>query len=89
LKYDAWFVLFSQGKLQALTEGLRLATKPNIAYLTRQSTGIKNLWRFCAVALKLHFSTKAPQVFHPVIATLQHCGNGTEIIVIIEKLFIH
>ena len=62
--------MFKQGKLQTLKYGLRRATKPSIACLTRQSTGIKNLWRFCAVALKLHFSTKSPQVFHPVIAAL-------------------
>jgi len=61
---------FILGKLGAIKYGLRRATKPNIACLTRQSTGIKNLWRFCAVALRLHFSTKSPQVFHPVIAAL-------------------
>ena len=70
MKGKWWFVVFSQGKLQALKYWLHRATKPSIACLTRQSTGMKNLWRFCAVALKLHFSTKSPQVSHPVIAAL-------------------
>jgi hypothetical protein len=29
-----------------------------------------NLWHFCAVTLKLHFSTKSPEVYHHVIAAL-------------------